>query len=459
VTSPLTLRQRLVRGVQAQVAGHVVRVIIQVGGVSLLIAVWGLHRYGDWLIVAAIPNYIGFSDIGFTGAAMNEMIMSVARQDRQRALVVFQAVSNAMLGFFLLVAVAVLLLSAVIPVASLLNLSTITNHAARWILVMLALDALLELYAGLFYGAFACEGRYGEGGLWIGGLLLAEFCGLATAVLAGGGPTAGAAAMLAVRAAGTIFMYLALRRRVPWLHFGKPTAMRSVLRGLLSPALASGAIPAALILNIQGMVILVGVTVGPAGVAVFSTVRTMTRALIQLLSSVFAVITPEISRAYAANDHDFVHAIHRRGCQLAIWLALPPTVILGVFGGPILKLWTSGKVGPNGLMLYILLATVVIDALWTTSLGVLYATNRHQRVAAYYFVASLISLPVAYALIKLWRLDGAALSVLLLELFMLIPVLRQALPAAYDNLHDWLAAIIRPPISPSTLAALRAQLR
>jgi O-antigen/teichoic acid export membrane protein len=390
---------------------------------------------------------------------MNAMVMSVGRHDRDEALAVFKAVSAALLAFFLLVAIALPLISALVPVATALNLSTVTNHAARWLLVMLALDALLEVYAGLFYGGFACEGRYGEGGLWMVGLLLAEFCGLATAVLAGGGLTAGAAAMLGVRAVGTIFMYTALRRRVPWLRLGRPTAARRVLRPLISPALASGAIPAALILNIQGLVLLIGLTLGPAAVAVFSTVRTMTRAVIQLLASVFAIIAPEISRAYAGGDHAFVHAIHRRGCQLAIWLALPPTVVLAVWGGQILKLWTAGRVGPDGLMLYLLLATVVIDSLWTTSLSVLYATNRHQRVAAYYFAGSLISLPVAYALIKLWGLDGAALSVLLLELFMLVPVLRQALPAAYDNLHDWLAAIVRPPISLSTLAALRAQLR
>lgn len=459
VTTQLTLRQRLVRGAQAQVAGHVVRVIIQVGGVSLLISVWGLRRYGDWLIVAAVPNYIAFSDIGFVGAAMNDMVMSVGRQDRDGALAVFKAVSAVLLAFFLFVAIAVPLVTAVVPVASALNLSTVTNHAARWILVMLALDALLEVYAGLFYGGFACEGRYGEGGLWMVGLLLAEFCGLATAVLAGGGLAAGAAAMLGVRAVGTVFMYLALRRRVPWLHLGRPTGARLVLRRLFSPALASGAIPAALIVNIQGLVLVIGLILGPAAVAVFSTVRTMTRALIQLLASVFAVITPEISRAYASGDHAFVHAIHRRGCQLAIWLALPPTIFLAVWGGQILNLWTGGRVGPDGLMLYLLLATVVIDSLWTTSLSVLYATNRHQRVAADYFAASLVSLPAAYALIEVWGLDGAALSVLLLELFMLVPVLRQGLPAAYDNLRDWSAAVIRPPIALSTLAALRAQLR
>jgi O-antigen/teichoic acid export membrane protein len=442
---------------QAQVAAHAVRVIIQVAGVSLLVSTWGLSRYGDWLILAAIPNYIAFSDIGFVGAAMNEMIMAAGREDRPRALEVFKAVSSALLVLFALLTILVPLVGSVVPVASLLNLGTLSNTAARWILVMLAADALLEVYAGLFYGGFAAEGRYGEGSLWMTALLLAEFCGLAGAVLLGGGPELGAAAMLVVRAVGTVVMYAAMRRRVPWLAFGRPARVWPELRRLFSPALASGAIPAALILNIQGMVVLLGVTVGPAGAAIFSTVRTLSRAVNQLLASIFAVITPEISRAYATQDQDLVRRLHRRGCQLAVWLALPPAVVLAVFGDPILELWTSGKVSSSGLLLDIFLVGVVVDALWTTSLGVLYATNRHQRVAAYYFAGSLISVAVAYPLIEAWGLDGAAVAVLLLELFMPIPVLRQALPAAYDDLRGLIATIVRPPISMgSTRAALRA---
>lgn len=456
--SPPSLRQRLVRGAQAQVASHVVRVIIQVAGVSLLVSAWGLHRYGDWLILSAVPSYIAFSDIGFIGAAMNEMIMSVGRGDRQRALVVFQAVSSALLVLFVMVTLAVPLVSSVVPVASLLNLSTLDNPAARWVIVMLAADALLEVYAGLFYGGFAAEGRYGEGSLWMSGLLLAEFCGLATAVLLGGGLELAAAAMLGVRAAGTVLMYRVMCHRVPWLRMGRPAAIRPELRRLISPALASGAIPAALILNIQGMIIVLGVTVGPAGVAIFSTVRTLSRALNQLLASVFAVITPEISRAYAAQDRGLVRALHRRGCQLAVWLALPSALVLSLLGDPILRVWTSGKVPAGGLLLDIFLVGVVVDSFWTTSLGVLYATNRHQRMAAYYFAGSLISVAIAYPLVEAWGLDGAALAVLLLELFMPVPVLRQALPAAYDSLRGLMATVVRPPISASILAAVRAPL-
>jgi O-antigen/teichoic acid export membrane protein len=130
---------------------------------------------------------------------------------------------------------------------------------------------------------------------------------------------------------------------------------------------------------------------------------------------------------------------------------------LAVLGAPILHVWTSGKVDTSGLLLYLFLAATVIDALWYTSLAVLYATNRHQRVAVYYSLASVLSLPLAYLLFKAWGLEGAALSLLLLEVFMLFPVLHQSLPAAHDRARAWLGVILQPPLTPAMLARLRAR--
>ncbi len=83
--------------------------------------------------------------------------------------------------------------------------------------------------------------------------------------------------------------------------------------------------------------------------------------------------------------------------------------------------------------------------LWLTSLAVLFGTNRHQRAAVHYLVASVIALPIAYVMLEAWGLDGAALALVLLESYMLVVVLRQALPAAHDTLRGWLGALIRPP--------------
>lgn len=452
-----TLRERLLRGAQAQVVAHAARVVAQVASVSVLIASWGLQRYGDWLLLSAIPTYLAFSDVGFTGAATNEMTMAAGRGDHERARVVFQAVSTALIAVLALLAIALPLIALLVPLAHLFNLSAMSEPAAGGTFVALGFDALLTVYAGLLYGGFASGGYYGEGALLMALTMLAEFGTLAVIALTGGDAPLGATGMVLAQLAGTVAMYVWMRRRVPWLRLGRPAGMRAVLRPLLSPALAAGALPGALAVNIQGMVLVIGLGGSPGAAAVFATLRTMSRAVIQVVSSVQSVVAPEISRSFAAGDAALLRTIHRRGCQIAVWMSAAMVAGLAMLGGPILHIWTSGKVATSGLLLYLFLTATVIDSLWYTSLAVLYATNRHQRVAVYYTLASLLSLPLAYGLLVVWGLDGAAFSLLGLELFMLFPVLRQSLPAAHDRLRDWLYVVVRPPLTPAMLARLRSR--
>ncbi len=439
------IRQRLLRGAQAQGFGHLVRVVIQLGSVPIFTGVWGLELYGEWLILASIPAYFAFSDIGFVTAAGNEMVMSAGRGDRARALAVFQAVTRA--GAFLVVVFAALLalLATALPVAGLLNLSIIGESTAGSMVLLLGLDAILAMYAALLYGGFACEGRYGEGAFGIAAINLVEFAALGSAILLGGGPGIAAAAMFGARAIGTALMYVALRRRAPWLRFGNPGGVRRTLRPLLSPALASGAFPVGFALNLQGMVLLVGLTLGPASAAIFSTLRTLSRSVVQLLASVNAIISPELSKAFGAGDQDLIRRIHRRGCQVALWLAGILVVVLAVIGGPLVELWTGGKVGAEGSLLYLFLAIAAIDAFWYTSVAILIATNRHQRVAIDYLLGSLVALLAAALLLPGLDLPGAALALVGLELFMAVQVLRRALPAADDTLRGLLRAVRTPP--------------
>jgi O-antigen/teichoic acid export membrane protein len=434
----------MLRGAQAQVAWHAVRLVVQIGSVPVLVGVWGLHLYGEWLILFAVPSYLSFSDLGMFSAAANDMIIRVARGDREGALDVFQA-SSVGVGFLLAaVTLGLLILVSVAPITSWLHLRIIHEFSAGWILIALTIDTFLVSYGGILYGGFSCVGRYGEGGLLQSAVWLGEFAAMSVVVLAGSGPAVAATAMLLARLLGTSAVYVVMRRRVPWLRFGRPKRFRPVLRPLVSPALASGAITAGLALNVQAMVILIGVTLGPASVAVFSTLRTMSRAVIQLVSSVFSVITPEVSKAFAEHDTDRIRALHRGGCQAAVWISAPILLILAVFGHLVVRVWTGGAINTHGLLLDIFLVIAGLESLWVTSFGVMYARNRHQRLGAVYFVLSAVTLPIAWALQHPWGLDGSAASILVLEVVMTVTTLHQALPATNDTLGGWMRSLIRP---------------
>ena len=96
--------------------------------------------------------------------------------------------------------------------------------------------------------------------------------------------------------------------------------------------------------------------------------------------------------------------------------------------------------------MYLLLLVTVIDAFWYGSAAILIATNRHQAIALDYVLASILTVPLAYVLLRAMSLPGAALALVALELFMAWSVLRRALPAVSDTLGGLARAVRSPPL-------------
>lgn len=449
------LRSRVVSGAKAQLFNNLVRVAIQVGSIAVLLPVWGLERYGEWLILYSFTAYFTYTDLGYFAAARYDMIMAVGKGDRAHALDVFRAVSRGVGAALAVLAIALPLIAWAVPLTSWFNLENMGEGTAGATVVLLGIDTLLISSSGLLAGGFACAGRYGEGQFWIALIGLVEFAALVALVVATKDPAAAAASMLITRTVGTAAMYLAMRRRAPWLSLGRPIGTPRVLKRLTRPALASAGMPAGVALNVQGMVVIVGVAIGPAASAVFSTVRTLSRIVIQLLSSISSVLAQEFSRAFGEDDRDLLRMLHRRGCRLALWATAPIVLFLAIWGTDLLRIWTSGKVDPSDGLLYLFLAATAVDSLWYASFAVMYSTNRHQRIALIFVVVSILTLPLAWAFLELWELEGAALALLISEVLMLVVVLQQSIPAAFDRLRPWLANVLRPP----TPALIKAVIR
>ena len=90
-TSRQGIRGRLIRGLSATALGPIVTALVQVVSVPLLLHAWGTARYGDWLLLSAIPSYLTLSDLGFGDASGSDMSVRVAANDKSGALETFQS--------------------------------------------------------------------------------------------------------------------------------------------------------------------------------------------------------------------------------------------------------------------------------------------------------------------------------------------------------------------------------
>ncbi len=448
------LSDRLVRALGAGLVNQGLGTVIQLISVPLFLANWGAERYGEWLVLSAVPTYLGMSDIGFATAAGNDMTMRVARGDRPGALRIFQSVWILTTVLSTLVALGAALLAWKLPL-DLLGLGAVDGAEARVALGLLAVHIVVGLQSSVMSAAFRCNGRYATG-LMLGNVQRTlEFVALMAAVLVSRSLVAAAAAYLTGRVVGVALTWLWLRQVTPWLRFGRSEARWSSIRELAWPAATFLAFPLGNALGNQGMVSVVGALLGPRMVPILTTHRTIANVVQSLLSLLNFSIWPEMSAAYGAQNLALARALHRRTAQAALWLAGGACLALALAGRPLLTAWTRGVVAYDpGLFLAVMVAAVT-RTLWSTSLMVSAAINRHGPIASWYLGISLLTISAAALALRWIGLAAVGVALAVGDLVMWWVVLHRAVALLEDRVGEVLRTMLRPPALRGLVASLR----
>lgn len=442
------LKAKLLRNLGANAYGQLITILIQLVSVPLFLHYWGVELYGEWLILSAIPAYLALSDIGFASVAANDMTMRVANGDRKGALAVYQSIWLFISGVSLLVGAVLALAIYNLPVAEKFAITHINEVQIRQTLVVLMLYVLVGLQSGVLHAAFRAAGRYAYGTTLGNTVRLAEWVVSMIGLLLGGGVLAIAMLTLATRLLGLLLTWLMLHKQERWLYLGTHAASMQQVRQLLKPAVAFMAFPLGLALSLQGMVLIIGMTLGSAAVVVFSAYRTLTRLLVQVIATLNHSVWPEISAAYGAKQMDLLRQLHRKGSSIALWIALIAVAALAVLGEWFVDVWTRHAFEQNHFLFALLLATTFLNVFWQTSWIVLMATNQHQKITVAFIVSAASALLLATSAIPYLGVSGAGLALMLAELPMLYLAIKSALQLLDDRWLGYLGTVFSKPKVP-----------
>ena len=381
--------------------------------------------------------------------------MLVAGGDREGALRVFQ--SCWWLISFICVAIGLMLVPVLyfVPVASALNIHSISSSDTKWIIFYLGLSILFGQLEQLMGAAYTCVARYPYGSFVKTMISLAAFAATMVPVVLGYGPRTAALVLAIANSIGTVIFGLFVRHDMPWIEFGWKHARFSEIRRLAAPAFAFMGFPIGNALNLQGTLIAVGYALGPVDVAIFASARTVSRVALQMVQMVNNTVWPELSLAYGARNFDLLRSLHRRACQTALILSLFIVVCMMTFGPWFLTHWTGGHVPPSRPLLAILLLVVVIYSLWSTSSTLATATNQHQRLASWYIAGTGVTVVFTYLFALRYGLYGAAASLILSEVIMSLYVLPASLRMSHDTFRAFFASLLHYPqsLKPAALLA------
>ena len=431
------VRRRLLRGLGATALGPIVTAVVQLVTVPLLLHAWGPAKYGDWLILSAIPSYLGLSDLGFGDASGSDMTMRVAAGDRKGAIETFQS------SWVLLTTVSFcigLVVSAAVwfvPWHRWVKLATLSDSRASLVVFILALYILATQQCGVLESGFRCDGNFATGTLGGTFFRIAEVALGTTAGILTGNLVWAATAYLATRLSGISIYALVLHGKSPWLSFGFSAATFSRLKELAVPAFGFVALPLANAISVQGFTLVIASALGSVAVVQFSTMRTLTRLNFQLMTVIAWAMWPELSRAFGAGNIPLARKLHRHAYQAGLALSIATGAALWLFGPALYHLWIRNAVQFNLNCFHILIVVTFANSMWFTSSVVPMSTNSHHRITMAYVGLSVFSLLVGRLLLGPFGLNGAAVALLLVDIPMMYVVLRTSLRQLQESIKDF----------------------
>jgi O-antigen/teichoic acid export membrane protein len=438
-----SLISRIKLNIGANSFGQLISIIIQLTSVPILLNVWGEQLYGEWLILSAIPAYLALSDIGFGSVAANDMTMKFAKGDKLGALEVFQStwalISALSLFFFFFIIVTLYFF----PIGNLLNITEISSSDTKVILVILSIQSFISLQMGLVHAGFRCAGHYAEGYMYLSFVRLVTFLGFILGVLLFQDIIKAVLISFLIQIICFSLMVFKLLVKVPWLRYGFIHIHSRTIRNLIKPAFAFMAFPIGNAINIQGVVILIGGTLGATSVVTFTVLRTLSRLVLQLTSIINHSVWPELSKSFGEKDFAAIKKLHRKITRVNLILLIIASFCLSLSAEIIISLWTHNAVQFNSKLLYGFLLILIIESLWNTSSVIIMAINKHKSISLIYLVFSVISIVITYLLLPKFGLYSPIISMVLSYTALEIFTLNLALKISNDRFKPFLFSVLK----------------
>lgn len=364
--------------------------------VPVLLACWGSERYGGWLVLAAIPTYLTFSDFGFTYIAKNEMVMRSMSGNRDGVLAVFQSVFALLLATSSVLVIGLGIVLWWSPLVRFLTLGPIQESAAKSVLFALMLNVIASQFFLLFCSGIRTSGRPAAEVGWAATARLGEGLGTVASAVISTDLTLAAFATLVVR---LIFIAAAwgwLRHIAPELRIGLNHARLGEIRRLFNPSASYMLVSLANALLIQGPVVILGLIGQPIDVVLFSTTRTLSRTGTAAANLVNFSFSPEYSRQFGSANFAAFRRLLNIHFAISVAGVAIYTIALLILGPWLIWAWTHGTVTLVHPFFELITAAVAAEMLWGAAFTPMAAINRHVTTSYVFFTLSVVGIVSCY---------------------------------------------------------------
>jgi len=419
----MTLRKSLFSNSFASAGSIFWSALIQVATVPVLLKYWGSEQYGIWLMLSTIPTYLALSDLGLASAATSDMTMAFARGNIDQVNKTFQSIlkiTSAISSFILFVVFLSVWLCKVFNVGSII-------HSYHYVICVLAIYACFSIFSRIILAGYRSAKQYAFGTIIYDFMQFIEGCSVLVIAMLGFSFFEAALGLLIGRLLLIFVLIVLIKKRLPEIRVGFSLSSVSEMRRLLKPAIGALAIPSALAINMQGMVLVTGLAISPMAAAILSPTRTISRIAIQLVGIVNRATMPEFSAAFAKKNRGTIKKLITMNLFVMGLILAPGAVLFGMWGDFFVELWSHHKVFPPKDFVILIAVAMFIHGCWYFSSNLLLAMNRHTQIAATLLLSSIMAVLLAFYLAPSYGLLGVGGAIVLAEMIALVRVAGAAL--------------------------------
>jgi O-antigen/teichoic acid export membrane protein len=437
----MNIRTSLLRNTVAGAWGKASSIILRLVQVPLLLSALGVEDYGRWLVLSSLPAWLTLANIGFGSVAANEMSMSVASGEINKARTVYSTTLALVLLILSVGSALTFLIAPFIPWHHVVSMPETRSAELQTAVICLAISVFVSFVGEVFGGRFRAARKAHT-----------------AVVISSFRPWIELASIVIVLQFSTRFDYLAIamlmstlvytavfhwtsRMAMPGITFSTREINKKDLQLLFKKGVAFQAFPLGNAMMFQGNLLIVQTILGPIAVALFATARTLVRSVNQLMEMVNQVIWPELSLLLGAGDFQRSARLHRFGVVVSFSSAIVSVLVLATFGHTLFEWWTGKAFNLPQQLLLVFLLPIPFNALWFTSSVVHAACNQHEGLASRYLLSCCLSVLACFILSYFVGIEGAALSTLVADLVLIPFVFKRSLHLTQDTWDEFFGGL------------------
>ena len=378
----------------AGVLGQIINSFGQVAVLPLFLHFWTKRAYGEWLVLTAVPNLLWSLEGGLGLLALNQMVLRTSVNDWKSANRIFQNI------FVLQMIISVALVLGGYVVATcfnflpLLNITEISRGDATFILVTMLVYMAFGWGIALLRAPYFAAERSTRGTMLTNLWKLSDFLVIGIVLLLHGSGRFLAVGETIVVAIWVLLGCLDLRRICPDFRFGVRDVSWTDCKAACRDGVPLFLLQAGSALFIQGFPLIISRTLGTLAVVNFTAIRTVTRILLQGITTLTQAASVELTSSLAREKWD----LYLRWVKILTFCVMGASICACsalYFAGPwAIGIWTHGKVVVGGGLLLLFGISVALQAGWTLFGTLVYTANKHHLQCYIYFGVTLAALVV-----------------------------------------------------------------